>query len=108
MSRLDFREFESNGRFGLSVAPLGFPSHDSGDLGRGGAPQLAIFQSVEARGYYKRLLESEERANDAENLLRSLIESASQLRTPKGRIRKKYLVRIEQTLALHADRKARA
>src|SRR4051812_38066051 len=94
MSSITFKEFESNGRFGLSVFRSGSDPCDGGSIGRGSAEQLMRFETAEGRNYGKQAIVAHDETRRAECELEELKRSIADLMTPSGRVRRKKVLEL--------------
>lgn len=89
---MEFTEFDSNGRFGLSQTPDRFQPRNGGALGQGGEVRLSVFTSAEARTYYIQARTAENSLRHKDYELDCLRAALKECVTPTGRIRRKKLL----------------
>ena len=87
---------ESDGRFFASRMGGGYRfESDGGDMGQGHGQQTIVFHSEEARQYFLRAEEANERALAAERELEGLRCRISRLVIPRsGRVRRKKVIEL--------------
>jgi hypothetical protein len=91
---MEFQEFESGGRFGLTIMPSGAYDSDSGDLGRGDGYTTAYFLTAEGRTYYKQAEREREQTRKLARELQWVDRAIARAFTAKGRIRRKVVMEL--------------